>query len=559
MNVLRMIFVAWLASFLCLLAQPEFSALAQEERAINVHPSEGTIGDTVSVVGEGFIKSTAYSDKFAAVFFSSEEATTEDDIDSDVTRYKLVAEGVWLNEDGEFVTSFDVPEELNDGADEEKIHAGIYYIYVCHYMGSILSLRIRAVAEFEVGLGNIAIEPDEGTVGTSVEITGTDFFPDEEITIHYDGIGLSIDSGDTETDSSGEFTAYLTVPKSTAGIHAITVIQSENAVVAEFTIEPDVTVNPTSGTADTVVTVLGTGFGRRKNVAIYFDASEVATKQTDSVGDFVATFSIPDLDAGLYEIEIDDGENIQIAKFTIIAPPKPPSPEPTKPPSVIEINRLSGHIGVEVVVSGTGFVESGTLTIKYDNKLVTSAAINTMGIFLTSFNIPISEHGEHIITISDGLNIKELAFAVETEAPAKPNLLLGTPLVVKEGAEILIDWEDVTDESMPVTYTLQIANDAGFSAEGILLEKTGLTDSEYLVDSSTTRLLHPRSSYYWRIRAVDSASNAGEWTKTSEIIITPVSEMPDWLMYTLAVIGGLFILFIWYMIRRTGKRMSKNR
>jgi hypothetical protein len=131
--------------------------------------------------------------------------------------------------------------------------------------------------------------------------------------------------------------------------------------------------------------------------------------------------------------------------------------------------------------------------------------------------------------------------------------------VVKEGAEILIDWEDVTDKSMPITYTIQLAGDSGFSAESILLEKTGLTDSEYLVDSSTNQLLQPRKSYYWRLRAVDSASNAGEWTETGEIIIAPVSQMPDWLMYLLAIIGGLFILFIWYLIRRTEKRTSRNR
>ena len=135
-----------------------------------------------------------------------------------------------------------------------------------------------------------------------------------------------------------------------------------------------------------------------------------------------------------------------------------------------------------------------------------------------------------------------------------PNLLLGTPIVVKEGAEILLDWEDVTDQSMPVTYNLQLAQDAGFSAKSVFLEETALSDSEYQIDSSTIRLLHPRRSYYWRVRAVDSASNAGEWTRAAEIKIAPVSTMPGWLMYTLAVLGAFFILFIWYMIRRADKR-----
>jgi hypothetical protein len=244
-----------------------------------------------------------------------------------------------------------------------------------------------------------------------------------------------------------------------------------------------------------------------------------------------------------------------MVKFTVLAVPELPAPsEPPKSPPIIEINRLNGHVGAEVVVSGTGFVESGTATIEYDDALISSVAISQEGIFLASFNVPVSTHGEHVLTISDGISRKELAFVVEAEAPAPPNLLLGTSLVVKEGAEIFIDWEDVTDKSLPVTYTLQLARDASFSERSILLEMKDLTESEYLVESSINQQLQPRQTYYWRLRAVDSASNTGEWTETGEIIIVPVSQVPDWLMYLLAVLGGLSILFIWYLIRRADRR-----
>ena len=556
MKTLKILSVAGLVFSLCLLVQPEHSAVAQGEREVYVFPSEGTIGDTIRVSGKGFNKSTEYTDKYATVIFSSEEATTDDDIDDDVTVYELVAEGVWLNENGEFDVSFVVPAELNDGEDEETVHVGTYYVYVCHYMVNVLATRISAVAEFDVILGNITIKPDRGTVGTSVEIIGTDFFSDEDIAINYDEIDLDIDSGDTKTDSSGEFTAYVTIPKSTAGIHHVTVIQLENEVVADFSVEPDVTVNPTSGEPDTRVTILGTGFSRRENVVIYFGASEVAKIPTDRLGDFVATFPVPIFTAGLYEIEIDDGENIQTAKFTIISPPELIILTPPIMPAVIEINRLAGNVGAEIVVSGTGFVKDGTVTIEYDNELVTSATINASGVFMTSFHIPISAHGEHIMIISDDLNTKELTFTVESEAPAKPNLLLVSPVVVKEGTDILLDWEDVTDKSMPVNYTLQLASNDGFSSGSILLEKTELPDSEYLMDLSKTQSLRPGRSYYWRVRAVDSAANAGEWTKVGEIKIASVSTIPGWLKYTLVVPGALLIPFIWYMMRRAGKRSS---
>lgn len=558
MSFCKVIFMAWLAAALCLFAQPELTAIAQVQRGIYVFPSEGTIGDTVRVAGEGFNKSTADSDKFAAVFFSSEEATTDDDIDVAVTRYELVAEGVWLDGKGEFDISFEVPDELNDGDNEEKIHDGLYYIYVCHYIGNAVAPRIRAVAEFDVILGDIVFDPDEGAVGTSVEITGTAFYPDKDIAIYYDGIDMTIDRGDTETDGSGEFTAYVTIPKSTTGEHNIVVIQDENSVSAGFTVEPEVTINPTSGVPDTLVTILGTGFDKKESIAVYFDISEVASAQTDSLGDFVTTFKIPELGAGLYEIEIDDGEDVQIAKFSIISPTKPPSPppppEPAQLPAVIEINRLAGNVGAEVVASGTGFLESGVITIQYDGELLASADIDAEGEFLLSFRVPVGEHGDHIMIISDGLNTKELTFTVESEAPAAPELLLGTPIVVKEGDELLLDWEDVVDKSMPVSYALQLAQDERFSAGSVFLDKAGLADSEYLIEASTMKLLRPRRSYYWRVRAVDSASNIGEWTRAAEIKIAPVSTMPAWLMYTLAVLGALFILFIWYMIRRADRK-----
>jgi hypothetical protein len=558
MSFCRVVFVAWLVSALCLFAQPELTASAQAQREIYVFPSKGTVGDMVRVAGEGFNKSTADSDKFAAVFFSSQEATTDDDIDVDVTRYELVAEGVLLSEKGEFDISFEVPDELNDGDNDEKIHDGLYYVYVCHYMGNVLAPRIRAVAEFDVILGDIVIEPDEGVVGTSVEITGTTFFPDEDIAIYYDGIDMTIDRGDTETDGSGEFTAYVTIPKSTTGKHKIAVIQDENAVSAEFTVKPDVTVNPTSGVPGTLVTILGDGFDRKESITIYFDIAEVASIDTDSVGDFVTTFNIPELAAGLYEIQVDDGEKVQIAKFSIISPskpsPSPPPPEPPQMPAVIEINRLAGNVGAEVVASGTGFLQSGTVTVEYDGELLASVAIDAEGKFQLSFQVPVGEHGDHLMVISDGLNTKELTFTVESEAPAAPELLLGTPIVVKEGDELLLDWEDVVDKSMPVSYTLQLAQDAGFATGSVFLEKTELADSEYLIEASTMKQLRPRRSYYWRVRAVDSASNIGGWTKASEIKIAPASTMPSWLMYMLAVLGALFILFIWYMIRRAERK-----
>ena len=128
MKLFKRLSVAGMVFFLCLLVKTDYSVIAQEEREVLVLPSEGTVGDTIRVVGKGFNKSTGDFEAYAAIILSSEEATTDDDIDSDVTVYEFVAEGVLLNENGEFDISFELPAELNDGADKETVHVGTYYV-----------------------------------------------------------------------------------------------------------------------------------------------------------------------------------------------------------------------------------------------------------------------------------------------------------------------------------------------------------------------------------------------------------------------------------------------
>ena len=58
---------------------------------------------------------------------------------------------------------------------------------------------VKAVAEFTVTAGEITdFDPDDGPVGTEVDITGDSFAEDEQITVEYDGDEIDIESGDDE-------------------------------------------------------------------------------------------------------------------------------------------------------------------------------------------------------------------------------------------------------------------------------------------------------------------------------------------------------------------------
>ncbi|GAH07327.1 unnamed protein product, partial [marine sediment metagenome] len=223
------------------------------------------------------------------------------------------------------------PEVLDDGDDEEDVTGGTYYVYVGHYGYP----DIRAVAEFTIIAGEMTIDPEEGPVATEVEITGSDFSSDEDITIEYDGVDVDIADGDDETDSDGEFASFILIPESTAGDHTITVTVASNEVEAEFTVESEIIVSPTSGEADTTLTVSGTGFGRREDVVVYFNSAGMATVTTDSQGSFDATFSVPEFEEGIYDIEAEDEDgNLDTAKFTVTVPSSPtPTPAPSPTPA----------------------------------------------------------------------------------------------------------------------------------------------------------------------------------------------------------------------------------
>ena len=551
-KILRIFSIVIILSLL-LVAMP--ATPAQADRGVTLDPEEGNIGDRITVTGTDFNKSTDETDKYASLYFSSDEADTLDDIDNEVTHYKTLRTGIWLDEQGDFEYTFTVPEVLDDGDDEEDVTGGTYYVYVCHYGYP----DIRAVAEFTIIAGEMTIDPEEGPVATEVEITGTDFSSDKDITIEYDGVDVDI-NGDDETDNDGDFVSYILIPESTAGDHTITVTIAGNEVEAEFTVEPEIIVSPTSGEADTTLTVSGTGFGRREDVVVYFNSAGMATVTTDSQGSFDATFSVPEFEEGIYDIEAEDeDENLDTAKFTVTVPSSPapapsptPAPTPALPPTKLNISSTSGKIGTDLVISGAGFEADATITIKYDEEVVSTANADSYGIFVSIFKVPTSKSGDHTITVSDGTNTEEFTFTVEAKPPPVP-----TPLLPEMGVElkppISFDWKGVIADSPPVTYILQIATDNDFTAESIVLEKEELTKSEYtLTEMETMELVGREAAYHWRVRAVDSASNEGEWTGSGQFYVDQPFALPNWAIFTLLGLGGLVLFAIGYwMGRRT--------
>jgi len=284
------------------------------------------------------------------------------------------------------------------------------------------------------------------------------------------------------------------------------------------------------------VTVSGTGFLVNKDITISFADTKVTTSPasvvTDSTGKFSGSFLVPPSAVGTYKVEVSDGTSKDSIDFTVLIS--------------ASLDKTTGNVDTELTVSGTGFTE--TVSIKYDEIEVATATADE-GAFSATFNVPPSVGGEHTITVSDAYNTEQFTFTMESTPPPLPTPLL--PLTnSKAKAEAYFDWKDVTDPS-GVTYTLQIASSSDFTS--IVLEKKGLTESEYtLTKEESLQSTEREAPYYWRVKAVDGASNESEGISTGSFYVGFAFELPQWALYALIGIGAfIFFMLGFWMGRRT--------
>jgi hypothetical protein len=381
---------------------------------------------------------------------------------------------------------------------------------------------------FVVEETEIALYPGDGTVGTEVTISGKGLYAGGEVTVYYNGEG--IDDGTEVASPVGEFGYSFAIPGSTAGDHEVRVEDAlGNSDEAEFKVIPSIALSLSSGAIGDEVTVNGAGFGGRVDVAVYFNKVEVAGDRSNRNGSFEASFNVPVMPSGNYEIKAEDDDNRSKAQFTISAR--------------IDLSQYEGNVGTMLTVNGIGFLVDRLVTVAYDDIQIAAVDTDGNGAFSVTFVIPASIGGDHTITVGDGISVVTRIFTMESEAPPVPALLLpeegGQPK-----AEAYFDWEDVDDPS-GAAYTLQIAIDEAFTS--IVLEREGLTSSDYLL--TVEEKLSPTKKdapYYWRVKAVDGASNGSGWSTPASFYVSSgfaITGTTKNVLIGLGIAGGVFLGF----------------
>ena len=549
-HVLRTLVLAILVTLFTVI--PAIPALA--DAAIQLQPNQGKAGTTVLITGSGFSPSVPTLDKKVNFYFSGKAAVVGDKIDEVVLNYKKKTD--WrVFEDGTFITEFTIPAQLTDGAQTEDVKSGTYYFYVTYSDAK----QIIARAQFTAVVAAISLNPVNGAIGTKVNITGTDFAANEKITINYDSQDITdqITSGGGNTNTNGGFTCTVAVPQSIAGAHTLTATVASEQGKATFTVKPQVSLSLASGASGSSINVSGSGFAAAVDVTLDFGTVKGWGKvKTDQFGNFSTSLAVPGIGAGTYDVKAtDESANSVVTQFTTtVSISLSPAISQSSP----------GYVGLEVEIKGTGFKASSPITITYATEpvVVATTTSDAQGAFSAKFTVPPSPSGAHTVTVSDGTSTQQVAFTMESTAPPIPQPIV--PFMGdKAKSKAHFEWQPVDDPSKPVTYDLQIATDANFTTK--VLDKKGLTISSYtLTDAEKLGATEEGAPYYYRLRAVDSASNASGWTGMGTFYVSAsffdisglldkITGMEGWVPWALIGAGVLFLFFLGFWAGRKSK------
>lgn len=242
---------------------PLFAIFTRAVPILNLNPSSGRIGSSVTVSGQQF----SYSSAINIYFDTQEVATAQSDSSG-----RLAS------------TVFTVPTAV----------AGV------HTITAVDADDNSGTATFTVLAPTLSLTPNSGFVGTQVTVSGTNFNPSSTVTITFDGATVAT----TTATSSGTLPTGGSAPKFTvqtinAGSHTISANDGVNSVSATFTVNPSIVINPTSGPRNSpnTITVSGTGFAANSIVTIKFEGNLQSTTPTpvptDNLGSFSAiTFTV---------------------------------------------------------------------------------------------------------------------------------------------------------------------------------------------------------------------------------------------------------------------------
>lgn len=515
-------------------------------------PWDGIRGSIIRIKGSTFTPTTV-----VRFYFSSDIGDTSSAIDGKITAYKFLG-SVWTDSGG-FINNdnqpagnqavYPVPFRLDDGANKKNTPGGICYIYATYSN----SKAVIAFARFTVdSLATMSIAPVAGFVGDTVSVTGSNFGSNENATAKLDDRDMVVTIGN-RTTTGGDFHGTVEIPDSTDGLHTIYITdETGNIANATFTTTSKLTMNTTSQAFGRKIIVTGTGFSGHKIVAVSLNGRDLTPDEapvtTSSFGRFQATITVPFdftfVKGGKAVVSASVGTTAASAGLDITAT----SPLLAFSPEIDAAH--PAYVGMKLGVTGMWFATGDRVDISVDDSGVSlgSVVVDDNSFFSIQVVLPPGKSGAHHLKATGTLGVAFKDYVIEGVAPPVP--VLKSPRITgTSGDAPLLEWVSVSDPS-GVTYDLQVAADKDFKA--LLIDKHVISGVDYTFTPAESVIL-PRGGApcYWRVRAVDGASNASDWTPSSSFYIGfSWVSIPAWVIYAAAGIGVLVLVGVYLYYKR---------
>jgi len=211
---------------------------------------------------------------------------------------------------------------------------------------------------------------------------------------------------------------------------------------------PFVELSPDSGLPGTEVILYGYDFADGVLVDIYYDGNLITTDRTDSSGDFILFFTIPEGAKGHYQV-LAQGRYSSVDTYFNVKPGLTITPE-------------AGPVGITVTVKGLGFAKNEeSIELMYylngnHETIERNIIANSKGSWERSFQVPFSTRGEHEIDAEGAISrlheVRNAVFRVTGEISMDKSsgivgdivTMTGSRFVANEkGIEILFDGQAV--------------------------------------------------------------------------------------------------------------------
>jgi hypothetical protein len=383
----------------------------------------------------------------------------------------------------------------------------------------------------------ITANPESGTVGQTIEISGTGFASEEEdIEVTFDGEVVKTTPNLIDADENGSWSAVIAVPALRSDRYIIDSsgesTRARDVPDVEFILGAGVSVEPSLAYVDDTITVTGGGFAPGETgIKVTFDGQVVAADITADIdGVWGASFVLPASSYGSHTVSASGDITKPAVETTLDTKAK-----------IEELSPVEGAPGDPVSLTGSGFSNNKKLTVTVGGVAVPgNMQTRTNGNVAISFRVPASTVGKQTLKVTDeGGATDSVDFTVTKNVLPTPLRTLPADESKLRSGRVTFQWQAITSDN-DVTYTLEISESADFD-RGIT-SRSGIEELSYQL---TEEEALPKDTYYWRVKAVDSYGNESEFSDSDYSTFT-LSPIPTWVWIVVGVVVLVGLMVVAY-------------